>query len=416
MSILKSTKAVQTKNQKSRGQTMVEFALILPILLITLFTLVELARVLHAWMAVENGARFGVRYAVTGEYDPSTCPGGVCSNDTERKNARLDSIYRAAEAGSASILRDFTVTDVTENGFFKVTVCDPDLLISPSVPTEEFQCQLGEDPGDPGDQVTVVVEFTHPLITPIISGIVPNLHISSKRDATVETFRVVQAGGGAPGSDPPESEPPAEPPEPPNPFNPCDNLIIGGLDLDDKFASPVDDRMWKLEFALYNNNYIAGTITRFELNWDRPADLDLLRFTYRYKGTSSPQAGVSGKKSSGPVVATNLPFPAGQPPLDGMPTMYGEFCVDNNHCNFDEDYMQSADRIASGDYTFWIDMDIDFDGYDTCPVHLSLGPTRAAARSGGGGGGGDDPFDPPDPPPGGGEPPGGGGGDPIVDD
>ena len=52
-----------------RGQGLVEFALILPIVLIAFFAIIEIARVYHAWVAVENGARFGVRYAITGELD-----------------------------------------------------------------------------------------------------------------------------------------------------------------------------------------------------------------------------------------------------------------------------------------------------------------------------------------------------------
>ncbi|MGD8622400.1 MAG: pilus assembly protein, partial [Anaerolineales bacterium] len=59
-----------------RGQTLVEFALVLPVMLLTIFVIIELARLLHAWLAVENGARFGVRYAVTGEYNDTYCVDG----------------------------------------------------------------------------------------------------------------------------------------------------------------------------------------------------------------------------------------------------------------------------------------------------------------------------------------------------
>jgi len=53
---------------KTRGQAMVEFVLALPILLFILFGIVEFARLTFAWMAVQNSARFGIRYAVTGEF------------------------------------------------------------------------------------------------------------------------------------------------------------------------------------------------------------------------------------------------------------------------------------------------------------------------------------------------------------
>ncbi len=58
---------------KTRGQAMVEFLLALPILLFILFGIVEFARLTFAWMAVQNAARFGIRYAVTGEFNDLYC-------------------------------------------------------------------------------------------------------------------------------------------------------------------------------------------------------------------------------------------------------------------------------------------------------------------------------------------------------
>ena len=51
--------------------------MILPLLLLIIFTIIELARVLFAWMSVENGARFGVRFGVTGEYNVAYCVDGA---------------------------------------------------------------------------------------------------------------------------------------------------------------------------------------------------------------------------------------------------------------------------------------------------------------------------------------------------
>jgi Flp pilus assembly protein TadG len=56
------------------AQSMVEFALALPVLLLATFGVIEFGRLMQAWLALENGARFGVRYAVTGEYNPKFCP------------------------------------------------------------------------------------------------------------------------------------------------------------------------------------------------------------------------------------------------------------------------------------------------------------------------------------------------------
>ena len=58
--------------RRSRAQGLVEFALALPVLLLLIFGIIEFGRLLQAWLALENGARFGVRYATTGEYNPLT--------------------------------------------------------------------------------------------------------------------------------------------------------------------------------------------------------------------------------------------------------------------------------------------------------------------------------------------------------
>ncbi len=57
----------------TKAQAMLEFALALPVLLLLLFGIMEFGRLVQAWLAVQNSARFGVRYAITGELDPGYC-------------------------------------------------------------------------------------------------------------------------------------------------------------------------------------------------------------------------------------------------------------------------------------------------------------------------------------------------------
>src|SRR5512140_3187751 len=52
-----------------RGQTLVEFALTLPVLLLLLFGIIEFGRIFQAWVTLQNAARTAVRYAITGQYD-----------------------------------------------------------------------------------------------------------------------------------------------------------------------------------------------------------------------------------------------------------------------------------------------------------------------------------------------------------
>ena len=66
-------KNVHSKRKKTHGQAMTEFVIALPILLLVIFGIIEFARMTFAWMAVQNTARFGIRYAVTGNYNEAYC-------------------------------------------------------------------------------------------------------------------------------------------------------------------------------------------------------------------------------------------------------------------------------------------------------------------------------------------------------
>ena len=59
--------------KKLSAQSMVEFALVLPVLLALIFGIIEFGRLFQAWLSVQNSARFAVRYAVTGNYNFDYC-------------------------------------------------------------------------------------------------------------------------------------------------------------------------------------------------------------------------------------------------------------------------------------------------------------------------------------------------------
>ncbi|HEX8683095.1 MAG TPA: TadE/TadG family type IV pilus assembly protein, partial [Ardenticatenaceae bacterium] len=60
--------------ERSRGQSLVEFALVVPVLLMMIFGIIDMARVVQAQVTVNNAARQAVRLAVTGhrDRDPNT--------------------------------------------------------------------------------------------------------------------------------------------------------------------------------------------------------------------------------------------------------------------------------------------------------------------------------------------------------
>ena len=203
-----------TKRRGARSQGLVEFALILPVLLLVIFVVIELARLLHAWLAIENGARFGVRYAVTGEYDAAYCLAlpGACDPQSEEDLARVQSIKDVTNVGAVAILKNASVLNVGEPGFFKITVCsnkrkpgtteplfrydssDPNTPLAAECVEIDTELPL-EDPGGPGDRVSVTVDFDHPLISPLISSVWPNLHLTARREGIVERYRTARVVG-----------------------------------------------------------------------------------------------------------------------------------------------------------------------------------------------------------------------------
>lgn len=59
---------VESQSPQGKGQTLAEFALTLPILLLLLFGIIEFGRLFQSWVTLQNAARTAVRYASTGQY------------------------------------------------------------------------------------------------------------------------------------------------------------------------------------------------------------------------------------------------------------------------------------------------------------------------------------------------------------
>src|SRR5436190_7967537 len=56
------------EHRPRRGQTLVEFALTLPLLLLLMFGIIEFGRIFQAWVTLQNAARTAARYASTGQF------------------------------------------------------------------------------------------------------------------------------------------------------------------------------------------------------------------------------------------------------------------------------------------------------------------------------------------------------------
>jgi hypothetical protein len=196
----------------SRSQALLEFALALPILLMLIFGIIDLAALFQAWLTVENIARQTVRYAVTGQYELAFCEDGpdagteACEGDgyeAEQDAARLKSVQDYADRQTIALF--YTPgAQQPEIGYLNVTICStrdadpeddiPDFTFYESSSANYADCQKNglsaNDAGAPGDRVIIAVDFNHPYITPIFNQVWPMTHLFSHREGIVEMFRV----------------------------------------------------------------------------------------------------------------------------------------------------------------------------------------------------------------------------------
>jgi Flp pilus assembly protein TadG len=70
-----------------RGQELVEFAIILPFLLLVAFGVLDLGRIFHAAITITNAAREGARY---GTFYPDDAPGIIAATRSEAANSGID--------------------------------------------------------------------------------------------------------------------------------------------------------------------------------------------------------------------------------------------------------------------------------------------------------------------------------------
>lgn len=129
---------------KERGQSMVEFVLVLPIFLLLVFSIVDFGMGFHAWLTVTNSAREGARL------------GAVRGSNAEI----VTRVHNTADTLDAA---DMTVTVTNAQG-------------------------------NPGESVVVDVDYDYTLITPLdnilkmISGgsVGPTITLSSTADMRLE--------------------------------------------------------------------------------------------------------------------------------------------------------------------------------------------------------------------------------------
>jgi hypothetical protein len=76
--------------QPSRGQTLVEFALVLPLLLLFLLGILDLGRAVYAYSTIANAAHEAARLAIVNQSRGTACPAETIECTAARHAASLD--------------------------------------------------------------------------------------------------------------------------------------------------------------------------------------------------------------------------------------------------------------------------------------------------------------------------------------
>lgn len=168
-------------HQRSRGQALVELALVVPVLLLLLLAALDLGRVYYSQITVANSAREG---AFEAGYHPTQFnSGAACSTATKTSNSIMCAITKEALNSDVAI----APSDVTVS-------CSP-------------SCARG---ASPANRVTVTVSGHFSFLTPLLSAFFGGSNVTLTSAATADIVNVPPPNGNVGGpSGSPSSSPSA---------------------------------------------------------------------------------------------------------------------------------------------------------------------------------------------------------------
>ena len=155
-----------TIDRTSRGQALVEMAVILPLLILFLVMAIDLGRVFFSWVGVQNAARIGADYAASHP---------------------LDGDWTSLTDPNTKTYVDRMLADATAIG------CDlPDPMPLPTFP----------DGTSPGNTAVVTLTCDFAPITPVVASLVgAPLKIDAEATFPIRKGIVGMPGGGGPGGE-----------------------------------------------------------------------------------------------------------------------------------------------------------------------------------------------------------------------
>jgi Flp pilus assembly protein TadG len=145
-----------------RGQSLVEFALVMMPLFIILLGIIQFGFIFNSYVTITNASREGARLGTVYVYDSSL---SKAQNDLARNNAIKDSVLASMNLLSKVAPNFATGSTWTQSG---LTFTNGDLIVTYSNPAAVLETDARV-----GQQVTVRAEYHQDLIIPLIAQLLP---------------------------------------------------------------------------------------------------------------------------------------------------------------------------------------------------------------------------------------------------
>jgi Flp pilus assembly protein TadG len=157
----------KTRKRRERGQGLIEFAMVLPVLLLTIMGIIDFGRLFVVYSNLFNAAREGTRYGIV---NPKDVPGiaNAARNKVDIVEPANVDIYVEFDSGPGTAAKSFEAVTI-------------------------------------GDRVIVTVNHDVEMITPLVRVIAQELHLETVAARTISTMGEIGAGGGS--AAPPTSTP-----------------------------------------------------------------------------------------------------------------------------------------------------------------------------------------------------------------
>ena len=160
--------AYRLARPRTRGQALVEFAFVFPVIALLTFAFIDIGRAVYAYNTLTEAARQGTRVAIVNQLDPASGPWLCQSNRPVQNTADPDWTWRGCAASSGATIgvkpADVSLSYSTPSG--------TDLICSPHL--------------NVGCLVTVTVSTKFTPITPVAGILIGPINMSATSEMPLE--------------------------------------------------------------------------------------------------------------------------------------------------------------------------------------------------------------------------------------